>query len=566
MGDTLPIFERLTLNRNFKVMKLLNSFLLASATAGTCEKSGNYGCAGGTKSDRHFLRWITGQTADTCKSECLKDEECQDFVLVWSGTCYLYSGECDRRPQSNAEYYKCSKGDPDPCDAKGCSDGCTNDEGTAVCDCRTNSLLILDADQKTCVEKCTVDNGGCDASADCANPTAVGEDVVCSCPDPLIFDETNTSCVVKCTVNNGGCDASAVCSNPTAVGGDVVCSCGAGKQFGSDGRTCTSTADAEKHCPTSTCWTYEMVEGENKCVMKTGSAAKDAGCNMYLYCSPSTMDFRWNEANLLGSNTIHNNANTNCAIEASSGDVGDTTPTGVDTMWQHPPASCDSTVTREDVDGVDMIIITKSFVYQGDAAGKNLGSMIYLDDAATVTIDVCCKFKATQSAASDDISIEAGNEVEGKLDAEGSWDGSLTVEFTDNAYATKKTDAAILGEMHYVKVSWTVGATALANKVNWYVDDCTVSDTTDANKKVDVIENQCFASVINAINESNNMLSTSDFKFEFKSFSFNAAGTGSQKISCNINFCLKETECAAETAKTGLNCDVNEAEKWVVPN
>ena len=45
-----------------------------------------------------------------------------------------------------------------------------------------------------------------------------------------------------------------------------------------------------------------------------------------------------------------------------------------------------------------------------------------------------------------------------------------------------------------------------------YVDDCTVSDATDANKKVDIIENQCFASVINAINESTNMLSTSDFK------------------------------------------------------
>ena len=34
-----------------------------------------------------------------------------------------------------------------------------------------------------------------------------------------------------------------------------------------------------------------------------------------------------------------------------------------------------------------MIIITKSFVYQGDAAGKDVGSLIYLDDAATVTID-----------------------------------------------------------------------------------------------------------------------------------------------------------------------------------
>merc|ERR1711868_207447 len=328
MGDTLPIFERLTLNRNFKVMKLLNSFLLASATAGTCEKSGNYGCAGGTKSDRHFLRWITGQTADTCKSECLKDEECQDFVLVWSGTCYLYSGECDRRPQSNAEYYKCSKGDPDPCDAKGCDDGCTNTDGIAVCDCSTNPLLILDDDGKSCVQ--------------------------------------------KCTVKNGGCDASAVCTNPTQAGEDPVCSCATGEQFASDGRTCTSTADAAKYCPTSTCWTYETVEGEKKCVMKTGTAATDAGCNMYLYCSPSTMDFRWNEAKLLGVNTNLNNADTNCAIEASSGDVGDTTPTGVDKMWQHPPASCDSTVTREDVDGEDMIIITKSFEFQGDTTGKNV--------------------------------------------------------------------------------------------------------------------------------------------------------------------------------------------------
>ena len=35
----------------------------------------------------------------------------------------------------------------------------------------------------------------------------------------------------------------------------------------------------------------------------------------------------------------------------------------------------------------DMIIITKAFEYQGDATGKNLGSTIFLDDAATVTIE-----------------------------------------------------------------------------------------------------------------------------------------------------------------------------------
>ena len=131
-----------------------------------------------------------------------------------------------------------------------------------------------------------------------------------------------------------------------------------------------------------------------------------------------------------------------------------------------------------------MIVIKKSFEYQGDNEGKDVGSMIYLDDAATVTIEsmqsvsifkififqilVCCRFQSTQRASSDQISIEAGQSVAGKLDAVGSWEGSLKIEFTDNAFAVKKTDAVILGETHYVKVSWTVEKTSpLAKKVNW---------------------------------------------------------------------------------------------------
>ena len=86
-------------------------------------------------------------------------------------------------------------------------------------------------------------------------------------------------------------------------------------------------------------------------LIKTDAAATKAGCQMYLHCSPEIMDFRWNNANLLGTNTVHNNANADCAIAASAGNVGSTTPTGVDKMWKHPPASCDSTVTREEVDG-----------------------------------------------------------------------------------------------------------------------------------------------------------------------------------------------------------------------
>ena len=84
-----------------------------------------------------------------------------------------------------------------------------------------------------------------------------------------IKTEALTLCSVqKCSIANGGCDASAICTNPTTADGDVVCSCAAGKQFASDSRTCTSTAEADLHCPTSTCWSYEMVDGNKKCVMK----------------------------------------------------------------------------------------------------------------------------------------------------------------------------------------------------------------------------------------------------------------------------------------------------------
>ena len=90
-------------------------------------------------------------------------------------------------------------------------------------------------------------------------------------------------------------------------------------------------------------------------LIKTDGAATKAGCNMYLHCTPDIMDFRWNNARLLGTNTLHNNANTNCPIETSVGLVGSTTPTGADKMWQHAPASCDSSVTREDVDGTGKV-------------------------------------------------------------------------------------------------------------------------------------------------------------------------------------------------------------------
>ena len=104
---------------------------------------------------------------------------------------------------------------------------------------------------------------------------------------------------------------------------------------------------------------------------QTDTRASDDGCSMYLHCSPDVMDFRFYEANLLGSSNILSNVYASCPISTSEGQIGDITPSGVDKMWKNPLAACDSEVTKENIDGTEngrnqlkFIIIFKSEYFQ----------------------------------------------------------------------------------------------------------------------------------------------------------------------------------------------------------
>ena len=97
----------------------------------------------------------------------------------------------------------------------------------------------------------------------------------------------------------------------------------------------------------------------------------------------------------------------------------------IDSQWKYELGACDSTVERTE-DG-NYFLVTKILEYGGDNSGILLGPRVFLEDASTVTIKVCCKFSASHTAGSDDIAIDAGEAVEGKLETEGSWQDSLTV-------------------------------------------------------------------------------------------------------------------------------------------
>ena len=69
---------------------------------------------------------------------------------------------------------------------------------------------------------------------------------------------------------------------------------------------------------------------------QTDNRASDDGCSMYLHCSSDVMDFRFFEATLLGTSNILSNVYPSCPISTSEGQIGDTTPSGVDKMWKTP--------------------------------------------------------------------------------------------------------------------------------------------------------------------------------------------------------------------------------------
>ena len=93
------------------------------------------------------------------------------------------------------------------------------------------------------------------------------------------------------------------------------------------------------------------VQNAIQTLIKKGAQARQAGCNMYLYCTPEIMDFRWNSFKLLGENTAEKKVQAECPTKYNKGKIGEISPMDVDRMWKYSTASCDSTVTRENIDG-----------------------------------------------------------------------------------------------------------------------------------------------------------------------------------------------------------------------
>ena len=107
----------------------------------------------------------------------------------------------------------------------------------------------------------------------------------------------------------------------------------------------------------------------------------------------------------------------------------------------------------------------------------------------------------------------------------------------------------VLGSDLYAKISWDVSSSLSAN-LHYYVNSCEVKQLKSNNLKGDAEKwtystgngnikifdkGQCAAGVVNTAMESGNLVhGKGDWKFNFRSFSFNSGGNDRQQLECEV--------------------------------
>ena len=201
--------------------------------------------------------------------------------------------------------------------------------------------------------------------------------------------------------------------------------------------------------------------------------------------------------------------------------------TGVDTMWRYPLGSCNSVVsTKIDGNNDEWIEVKKVISYgkNGRADKTDLGELgnIFLEDPnASSEISFCCRFRSSITTNSDKISISEGNTSEGKMTAEGSWKDSLQILYMDSSYTNQRADSyvEILGQTLFVKVIFS--ASVISEKVNWFVNSCDVEEVDEGEvtgAKVPIIEDLCYAQILDTKPDSEALQSASNYRYSNISF------------------------------------------------
>ena len=97
-------------------------------------------------------------------------------------------------------------------------------------------------------------------------------------------------------------------------------------------------------------------------------------------------------------------------------------------------------MTKVSENDVEWIKISKTLSYQESSQNSKTLSpetILFISNGNTVSVTFTCKFRAEVLASSDEIELELGNEINGKLDQEGNWRDSLKIEYWNSDFTRK---------------------------------------------------------------------------------------------------------------------------------
>ena len=181
------------------------------------------------------------------------------------------------------------------------------------------------------------------------------------------------------------------------------------------------------------------------------------------------------------------------------------------------------------------ITFSKTLTVGGDTETELDGITIFTGGSG-VSMTFTCKYNSEATATSTAIDIEAGmGQITGLTEVDGKLDDGLTLTYHDDTYTTERT-TSIMGATLYPKINWKV--TTLVGKVGFYIKSCDVEDVSvGAASAIHIISKSCYAKVVTAKPAGNKFVDR-DAMFEYTSFSYNTKVADSQRLVCEVEFCL----------------------------
>ena len=500
-----------------------------------------------------------GPIADN--GNCADIDECApngtndcDINALCTNTAGSYTCEC------NPGY----TGDGETCnDVDECSDMtndcdtnaiCTNTAGSFTCQCGA----AYQGDGKSCtdIDECSMDPTPCDTNAACENTDG---GYTCTCNSGYAGDGSTCTDIDECTDNDDDCDVNAICTN---TDGSFTCACDSG--YSGNGKTCSdidecdlNVCDRNAACVnnpgsyTCTCnspdWIGDGVtcEPARECLPGWGSDVDNCyPQDAVLECSSTgftlslTTTMMYESPNALQSDHRY-------GVFANDESVGTFDENGEITIDQDWNEITDLTVTH----ATDSINFEVEISVEDPAV--EFGSMT-IHTTRTESFKIVCSYSDKVEITLDDGSfdVDVGTDLGTSGSVEGSendiWSNTFSLNvYSDDQFTTKITsdEPISLG----LPVYGMIVSTDLPTALQYFVSNCEAkaSDDETETTKVSIFNNyECFNPIFgNAesifMGRSINHGSTTDYKFSFPAFTFNAVENDQLHMVSYFVFILK---------------------------